>query len=93
MEGEFDIALKALLELAQEPAIGIEPCHLIFVLIGHQLVGIAGDSFGQLGEIGTELGLGFLYPFGQSLVAFGIGGILIGGEFFDPARDDLVRGG
>ena len=47
MNLELHIALELLLDLLREPAIGIKPRHLIFVLDGHELVKIAGDGFGQ----------------------------------------------
>ena len=65
---------------AQEARIGVEPGDLVLVLVGHELVQVAGDGLGQRLAARDPLGLGLAHPLDQRAVALGIGGILVGGE-------------
>ena len=90
MELQFEISLEGGGQLVAEPAVGIEPRDLIFVLVGHQFVGVARHRLGQTFQPRRVRGLGLFHLIDQALVAGRVGGVLIGGQFPDPVRDDLV---
>ncbi len=87
VELEFQLAIEGLRDLALERAVGIEPRDFIFVLVGHQFERVAGDreresaAPGRLGRL--RLGDGI----DESAIPRRIGGVLIGGQEFHPARD------
>src|SRR5690554_4139323 len=47
VELQLVVALELPLELLPEGPVGIEPCHLILVLVGHEFEGVARNGFGK----------------------------------------------
>ena len=47
MELEAQLAVELGRGLAQERAVGVEPRHLVLVLVGHQLEQVARDRLGE----------------------------------------------
>ena len=78
-------------DLLLERAVGIEPRHLVFVLVGHQLEQIARDRFRKPAAAGSLLRLGQARPLDPGAIAKGINGILISREKFDPAAKHLLE--
>ncbi len=67
MELQFEIALEGGGQLVAEPAVGIEPRDLVFVLVGHQFVGVARHRLGQTFQPRRIRGLGLLHLVDQAL--------------------------
>src|SRR6266513_3524129 len=92
--GEVEFQLVAAIEHAFDPSrecrVGIESRNLVFVLVRHELEGVAGDGLGERGA-GAELRLSGANSFDQLAVSLGIGAVLVAGEELDPARDQLVE--
>src|SRR5450830_1360151 len=81
---ELVITLELLPDAGQEGRIAVQARHLVLVLVGHQLEGLAGHGLAQRGLAQGRLGL--LHPAHQGAVALGIGGVLVGTQKLDPAR-------
>ena len=92
VEGEGEVAVELVAEGLFEPAVGVEPGDLVFVLGGEQLEIRAGDRLGEVGAAGHAFGLGLAHFVDERGVAGGIGRIPVGGEFLDAPGDDVVEG-
>ncbi len=81
MEFEAEVVAAELVRhLLEEIAVGVEPRHLVFVLVGHQLEQIARDRFGEPALAGRLFGFGGLHLVDQRAVAPRVAPALIGGE-------------
>ena len=78
---------KSLLEFA----VGVKPGDLVFVLVGHEFVMIAGDSFAQSGLPAHCAILGRAHTRYEISVAVCVSAVLIRGEVDDAACNDLVE--
>ena len=67
------VAAELVRHLLQEIAVGVEPRHLVLVLVGHQLEQIARDRFGEAALAGRLGGLDGLHLLDQAAVARGVG--------------------
>ena len=91
MEFEADAAFEFFAELGGKGAIRIEPRHLVFVLVCHQLEEVFGHRFGEFA--GTRRSPNFS---GADLcngreIAVGLGLILIFAEEFGPIGNRFVE--
>jgi hypothetical protein len=84
------VALEGGGEFGGEFGRGVEARHLVFVLVGQQLVVAAGDGFGER-RAGTGAGFGGAHALDQGLVALGIGFVLVGREMLAAAGDDGIQ--
>ncbi len=50
MEFEPEVAVELVAQVFQEVAVGVEPRHLVFVLVGHELEQVARHRRCQLGR-------------------------------------------
>ena len=55
LELEGEIALELMAQLFHEIAAGVEPCHLVFVLVGHELEELPRHRLGEAGAAGCLL--------------------------------------
>ena len=85
------VAVELGRDLPQERAVGVEPRDLVLVLVGHQLEQVARDRLGEPAFAGRLGRLGRLRLLDPAAIARGIGGVLVGGEELDAARDRLVE--
>ncbi|MCG3190125.1 MAG: hypothetical protein LKCHEGNO_02736 [Burkholderiaceae bacterium] len=91
MEFEFDVALELRRQLALEAAVGVKARHLVLVLVGHQLEQSSGHRAGEwrCGGAG-QLRLARLHAAHTLGVALRVGGVLVGAQVLDPARDQRL---
>ena len=91
MESEADIAFEFLSELLAKSVVGIEPRHLIFVLVGHQLEQVLGHRFGEFTRRRRGLGFGGADFRNGREIAVGIGLVLIFTQEFCPVGDGFIE--
>jgi hypothetical protein len=91
-EVEFELvaSLEHRFDLPGERRIGVQARDFVFVLVGEELEVVARDRLGERGASGLER-FGFARALDELAVALGVRGILVRGEEFDPARDQLVE--
>ena len=85
------VAVERVADLADERLVGVEPRHLVLVLVGHQLEQAARDRLGEPALVGRALGLCRLRAVDPGAVARRPGRVLVVGEEGDAARDHLVE--
>ena len=85
------LAADFVVHLLDERVVGIEPRHLVLVLVGHQLEQVACDRLGQPAFPGRTRRLGRFRPLHPSLVARGTGRILIEREEGEAPRDRFIE--
>ena len=91
VELEAQLAFKRGCHLPRKRAVGVEPRHLILILVGHQLEGVARHSFAQP-ALARRAALFHLSHAGDKrAVLFPISCVLVGGEKGDAARHHLVQ--
>ena len=78
-------------ELALEGAVGVEPGHLVLVLVGHELEEVARDRLGERWAAGEDGRLACPHALDRRPVAGGIGGVLVVGEEGRALVDQLVE--
>ena len=70
--------------------------HLVLVLVGQELEVGSGHRLGEPAQATGRFRLGVAHPFDKGRITLGIGGVLVGGQLSDAARDGVVearRGG
>ena len=85
------VALEGRRDLLGELAVRVEPRHLVFVLVGHELEEVARDRVGERRRVGDRMRLGGPDALDRNPVALGVGAVLVSGQESDAAGDRLVE--
>ena len=92
MKLQPEVALELLAQVLQKPAVGIEPRHFVFVLVGHQLEQIVRGGFGKPGSARCPRFRRLLDCGDRAPVALGIAGALVTRQELGAVGDDVRDG-
>ena len=86
---EFEVAFKHAVHTVEEGGVGVQACHLVLVLVGHEFEQVTCHRFGQR-RFARGSGFGLLHLFDKSAVLLGIGCVLVVGEEVHTALDQAL---
>ena len=88
---EFVVTFKHIGNAGLERGVGVQPGHLVLVLVGHDFEQVSRHGLGQR-QAGLALGLVHApHPLHHGLITRGVGGVLVIGEKGHAAADQLVE--
>ncbi|OIQ67074.1 hypothetical protein GALL_513520 [mine drainage metagenome] len=90
MKLQLVVALKLLRNFFLKRAIAVQPCHLVLVLVRHQLEQVARHCFAKAGP--TPGSVGLLHLIDQRLVAVSVSSVLVGCQKRHPLDDQFSQG-
>ena len=76
---QLEVTFKHAVHTVEEGGVGVQACHLVLVLVGHEFEQVTRHRFGQR-RFARGSGFGLLHLRDERAVLLGIGGVLVAGK-------------